>query len=136
MFKRLAIPQGASQVMLVVKNPPTIAGDIRDSGLISVLGRSAREGHGNPLQYSFPGESPWTEEPGGLQSVGSQRVRHDQSNLAHAHQGAGGDRGKGPPKHLRVRSQGPVRHRTTLSKKLSLALHTIPASECLSLPDG
>jgi len=25
----------------------------------------------------FPGESPWTEEPGGLQSMGSQRVRHD-----------------------------------------------------------
>ena len=23
------------------------------------------------------GESPWTEEPGGLQSMGSQRVRHD-----------------------------------------------------------
>ena len=44
---------------------------------------------------------------------------------------------RGPPKHLRDRSQGPVRHRTTtLSNKLSLALHTIPASECLSLPDG
>ena len=26
---------------------------------------------------------PWTEEPGGLQSMGSQRVRHDWSNLAH-----------------------------------------------------
>ena len=25
----------------------------------------------------LPGESPWTEEPGGLQSMGSQRVRHD-----------------------------------------------------------
>ena len=25
---------------------------------------------------------PWTEEPGGLQSMGSQRVRHDWSNLA------------------------------------------------------
>ena len=24
-----------------------------------------------------PGESPWTEEPGGLQSMGSQRVGHD-----------------------------------------------------------
>ena len=28
---------------------------------------------------------PWTEEPGGLQSIGSQRVRHDCSNLAHTH---------------------------------------------------
>ena len=26
---------------------------------------------------------PWTEEPGELQSMGSQRVGHDQSNLAH-----------------------------------------------------
>ena len=26
---------------------------------------------------------PWTEEPGGLQPMGSQRVRHDWSNLAH-----------------------------------------------------
>ena len=26
---------------------------------------------------------PWTEEPGGLWSIGSQRARHDWSNLAH-----------------------------------------------------
>ena len=25
---------------------------------------------------------PWTEEPNGLQSIGSQRVRHDRSDLA------------------------------------------------------
>ena len=34
-----------------------------------------------------PGESPWTEEPGGLQAVGSQRVEHNWSNLAHMHPG-------------------------------------------------
>ena len=28
-------------------------------------------------------EIPWTEEPGGLQSMGTQRVRNDWSNLAH-----------------------------------------------------
>ena len=28
---------------------------------------------------------PWTEEPGGLQSVGSQRVRHNWSHLARMH---------------------------------------------------
>ena len=28
---------------------------------------------------------PWTEEPGKLQSIGSQRVRHDRSELAHNH---------------------------------------------------
>ena len=32
-------------------------------------------GNGNPLQYSCL-KIPWTEEPGGLQSVGSQRVGH------------------------------------------------------------
>ena len=31
------------------------------------------------------GESPWTEEPGGLQSMGSQRVGHDWSDLARPH---------------------------------------------------
>ena len=44
--------EGASQVALVVKNPPAIAGDIRDTGSIPGLGRSAGGGHDNPLQYS------------------------------------------------------------------------------------
>ena len=30
-----------------------------------------------PTPVFLPGESPWTEEPGGLQSMGLQRVRHD-----------------------------------------------------------
>ena len=38
---------------LVVKNPPTNSGDIRDMGSIPGLGRSPGGGHGNPLQYSF-----------------------------------------------------------------------------------
>ena len=37
---------------LVVKNLPANAGDKRDVGSISGLGRSPGEGHGNPLQYS------------------------------------------------------------------------------------
>jgi len=46
----------ASQVALVIKNPPASAGDIRDAGSIPGSGRSPEEGHGNPLQYScqFP----------------------------------------------------------------------------------
>ena len=28
---------------------------------------------------------PWTEEPGGLQSMGSQRVRHDRMTNTHTH---------------------------------------------------
>ena len=46
------------------------AGYIRDVGLIPGLGRSPGGGHGNPVV--LPGESPWTEETGGLQSMGSQ----------------------------------------------------------------
>ena len=42
----------ASQVVLVVKNPPASAGDIRDAGSIPGLGRSLGRGCGNPLQYS------------------------------------------------------------------------------------
>ena len=48
-----------------------------DLGSIPGLGRSPRGGHGNPLPVFLPGESPWTEEPGGLQSKG-RGVRHDQ----------------------------------------------------------
>ena len=42
----------ASQVVLVVKNLPANAGDVRDIGSIPGLGRSPRGRHGNPLQYS------------------------------------------------------------------------------------
>ena len=57
----------------VVKNPPANA---RDAGLIPGLGRSPGEGNGNPFQYSCLG-NPWTKEPGGLQSMGLRRIRHD-----------------------------------------------------------
>ena len=36
-------------------------------------GRSPGEGNGNPLQYSCLKKFPWTEEPGGLQSMGSPK---------------------------------------------------------------
>ena len=42
----------ASQVALVVKNPPANRKDIRDAGLILGLGRLLGGGHGNPLQHS------------------------------------------------------------------------------------
>ena len=41
--------------MLVVKNPPANAGEVREEGLIPGSGRSLGEGNDNPLQYS--GES-------------------------------------------------------------------------------
>ena len=54
----------------VVKDPPANA---RDTGSIPGLGRSPGEGNGNPIRV-LAWEIPWTEEPGELQSTGSQRV--------------------------------------------------------------
>ena len=66
----------ASQVVLVVKNLPANAGDVRGAG--SILGWE------DPLEVGMATHSsilawrsPWTEEPGRLQSIGSQRVRHN-----------------------------------------------------------
>ena len=42
----------ASQVGLVVKNPPVNARDLRDVDSAPGLGRSPKGGSGNPLQYS------------------------------------------------------------------------------------
>ena len=52
MFRRLALVAGASQVELVVKNPPANSGDIRDADSIPGSRRSPGAGPGNPLQYS------------------------------------------------------------------------------------
>ena len=62
----------ASQVALVVKNPPANAGDVRDRGLIPGSGRSPGGGHGNSLQCSclenpqgqrsLVGNCPWGRE--------------------------------------------------------------------------
>ena len=46
----------------------------RNLGLIPGLGRLPGGGHDNPL---LPGESPGTEEPGRILSMGLQRVGHD-----------------------------------------------------------
>ena len=63
----------SSQVALVVKTLSANARDIRDKGLILGLGRFLEEGmatHSSTLAWRIP----WTEEPGGLQSLGSHRV--------------------------------------------------------------
>ena len=52
-FNKGNIQEGrAFQVVLVVKNPPANAGDLRDVGPIPGLGRSPGEENGNPHQYS------------------------------------------------------------------------------------
>ena len=60
----------------VVKRSPANAGDTGDVG--SILGSE------DPLQQEVATQSrflawkvPWTEKPGGLQSINSQRVKHD-----------------------------------------------------------
>ena len=50
--------------------------NVGDPGLIPGSGRFPGEGDGYPLQY-FCLRNPMTEEPVGLQSMGSQRVRYD-----------------------------------------------------------
>ena len=67
----------ASQVVLVVKNPPASAGDVRDMGSIPGSGRYPEGGYGNPLQYSCL-ENPM--DRGAWQGVvhgGHERVGHD-----------------------------------------------------------
>ena len=46
-------------------------------------GRSPGEGNGNPL-HILAWRIPWTQEPGRLQSMGSQRVRHDLATITHS----------------------------------------------------
>jgi len=55
----------------VVKNPPANAGDTGDPRLILEMGRPPGGGHGNSLWF-LVWRIPWTEEPGGLQSMGLQ----------------------------------------------------------------
>ena len=66
----------ASLVSQTVKNLPAGAGDMRDTGLIPGSGRSLEEDvvtHSIILAWKIP----WIEEPGRLQSMGLQTVRHD-----------------------------------------------------------
>ena len=67
-FEQIMFPSGSHG-----KGSACHAGDL---GSIPGLGRSRGEGNGILLQCSA-WRIPWTEEPGGLQSMGSQRVRHD-----------------------------------------------------------
>ena len=70
--------------VLVVKNPPTNAEDLRDAGLI--LGQS------DPLEEEmathssiFAWKTAQAEEPGGIQSPGPQRVGHNSAQHSGKH---------------------------------------------------
>ena len=74
----------ASQITQAVKNEPANAGDAGEVGSILGSGKIPLEEkmvtHSNILAW----EIPWTEEPAGPQSMGSQRVGHDRATK-HAH---------------------------------------------------
>ena len=73
----ISFPGGA-----VVKNPFANAGDARDACLISGWGISLEEEmaiHSSILAWKIP----WTEEPGGLQSIALQMVGHDWGSDLH-----------------------------------------------------
>ena len=64
----------ASPVAQQVRNPLANSGDEGDPGAIPGSGRYAGVGNGSSV---LAWETPWTEEPGGLQSVELQSVGHN-----------------------------------------------------------
>ena len=64
----------ASLVAQTVKNLPAMRETWVPSWVGKIPWRRARQ----LTPVFLPGESPWTEEPGGLQPMGSQRVRHNR----------------------------------------------------------
>ena len=63
-------------MVLVVKNPPVNAGDLRDAGVTPELEDPLEEGmatHSTVPAWTVT----WKEEPGGLQPIESQRVGHE-----------------------------------------------------------
>ena len=69
----------------MVENPPANAGDIGDVGLIPWCKRSPEKEMATHSSI-FAGMIPWTQEPGGLLSMGLQRVGHDlAAERTHTH---------------------------------------------------
>ena len=107
--------QGASQVVLVVKNPLANAGDTRDVGLIPGLGRFPGVENGNPLQYSS------NPETTGGQTLGTQ-WRHFYSSTKNLGQGTGVPSAQGvfsffwsPPLFFRNLSSRPLSRSSSFS---------------------
>ena len=69
----------------MVKNPAASAGDIRDMGLIPESGRSSRGGNGNPLLYSYLGNSidrgSWWATVHGVSKSWTQLNTHTHTRL-------------------------------------------------------
>ena len=76
---------GASLVTQMVKNLPVM----RETGFYPWVKKIPWRRKWQPTEVFLPGESPWTEEPGELQSVGSKRVRHHWVAHTHTHKDGG-----------------------------------------------
>ena len=68
----------ASQLALVVKNPPANPGGVREAVLIPGLGRYPGGGHGNPLQYSCLENNPMDR---GAWQATVHRITESQTQL-------------------------------------------------------
>ena len=60
----------------MVKNPPANTGDVKDGSSIPDRENPLKEDRAT-RSNTFAWRIPWTEEPGGLQSIESQRVGHE-----------------------------------------------------------
>ena len=69
-------------MVLVVKNLPANAGDVRDAGSIPGLGRSPGGGAWQPTPVFLPRESPWTEEPPGSSVHGVAKSQTQLTQLS------------------------------------------------------
>ena len=69
----------APMVAKMVKNPPAM----QKTEALSLGWENPLKEAWQPTPVFLPGKSPWTEEPGGLQSMGSQRVGHDLATKQH-----------------------------------------------------
>ena len=85
-FSNYSVTRSFSTTIVVVQSLSHVPGgsdskestcNTGDLGSIPWSGRFPEEGNGYPLKYSCLEKSIDREEPGRLQSMGSQRVRHD-----------------------------------------------------------
>ena len=77
---------GVSQAVLVVKNLPASAGDVKKkSGFDPWVEKIPWMTAWQPTPVFLPGECPWTEEAGRLPFMGLQRVGHKKQLSMHTH---------------------------------------------------
>ena len=77
------VPKGAFQVANGERTRLAIQEMQADAGSITGSGRIPWKRAWQPTPVFLPGESPWTEKPGGLQSIGSQDTT-EATERAHA----------------------------------------------------